>query len=58
MILEVDLYDLVGESEHDGMLGSHPLLDVNGSRTTNSRRIGNSFCVLLIVVFKVRSEML
>ena len=29
MILEVDLDDLVGESEHDGMAGSHPFLDVD-----------------------------
>lgn len=29
MILEADLDDLVGEAEHYGMLGAHPLLHVD-----------------------------
>lgn len=29
MVLEVNLDDLVAESEHDGVLGPHPFLDVD-----------------------------
>jgi len=29
VILEINLHDLVAESEHDGVLGAHPLLDVD-----------------------------
>lgn len=29
VVLEVDLHDLVGETEHDGVARSHPLLDVD-----------------------------
>ena len=29
MVLETNLHYFVGESEHDGMFGPHPLLDVN-----------------------------
>lgn len=29
VILEVDLHHLVGEAEHDGMAGAHPLLHIN-----------------------------
>lgn len=32
MILEVDLHDLVGQPEHDGVLGTHPLLNVDATR--------------------------
>lgn len=31
MILEIDLHYLVAEPEHDGVLRSHPLLDVYGA---------------------------
>lgn len=31
VVLEVHLDNLVAKSEHDGMLGSHPLLHVHGS---------------------------
>lgn len=31
VILEVNLHDLVAQTEHDGMLGPHPLLHVNRS---------------------------
>lgn len=31
MILEIDLDYLVAESEHDGVLRPHPLLDVHGA---------------------------
>lgn len=31
VILEVNLDDFVAESEHDGMLGPHPFLDVHGA---------------------------
>ena len=31
MILEIDLHDLVREPEHDGMLGAHPLLNIDRS---------------------------
>jgi hypothetical protein len=31
VILEVDLNDLIGEAEHDGMFRSHPFLDVYGA---------------------------
>ena len=31
VVLEVDLHYLVAQSEHDGMLGSHPFLDINGA---------------------------
>ena len=29
MVLEVDLDDFVGESEHNSILRPHPLLDIN-----------------------------
>ena len=29
MFLKIDLNDLIGETEHDGMSGAHPLLNVN-----------------------------
>ena len=29
MVLEIDLDNLVGQAEHDGVPGAHPLLDVN-----------------------------
>lgn len=31
LVLEVHLHDLVGEAQHDGVLGPHPLLDLDGS---------------------------
>lgn len=31
MILEVNLHDFVAETEHDGMLCSHPFFDVDGA---------------------------
>ena len=31
VVLEVNLHNLVTESEHDGMLGSHPFFDINGA---------------------------
>ena len=31
VVLEVDLHDLVAQPEHDGVPGSHPLLDVDGA---------------------------
>lgn len=36
MILEVDLDNFVGESEHDCVFGAHPLLDVD--RAAGGRR--------------------
>jgi hypothetical protein len=62
MVLEIDLHNFIAKSEHDGMLCSHPFLNINshslgyGSsalRTTNF--ISLLFCV---VVLKIRSEML
>ena len=32
MVLEVDLYNLVAQPEHDGVLGPHPLLNVDAAR--------------------------
>ena len=29
MVLEIDLNDFVGKTEHNGMSGAHPLLNVN-----------------------------
>lgn len=29
MVLEIDLDNLVGQAEHDGVPGAHPLLDIN-----------------------------
>jgi hypothetical protein len=29
MVLEIDLYDFITESEHNSMSGSHPFLDVD-----------------------------
>jgi hypothetical protein len=36
MILEIDLYDFVRKSEHNGVFGAHPFLDVD--RTAGGRR--------------------
>ena len=59
MILEIHLHDLVRQPEHDGVLGPHPLLDVD---LVSSRSFRNSINVLFLslgrVRFQVRSEML
>jgi len=42
VVLEIDLHDFVGQSEHDCVFGAHPLLDLHRP----SRRCGELFLVL------------
>lgn len=72
MVLETDLDYLVGEAEHDGMLGAHPLLNIDdrsslalilhvniGLHVSAFPACGSIVTRLLnIVCLEVRSEML
>ena len=59
MILKVDLDNFVAESEHDSVLGSHPLLHIDLSLPIVIQTIffPCDLC-LLGIVLKVRSEVL
>jgi hypothetical protein len=61
VVLEVDLHDLVGKSEHDGMLCSHPFLNIDVTALSMRRRYFWNLGVGLLnslITLKVRSEML
>jgi hypothetical protein len=66
VILEIDLNDLVGESEHDGVLGTHPFLDVYTTRRVlelvglvQQVSLYQLFLLLgIVILFKIRFEML
>lgn len=67
VILEVDLYNLVAQSEHDSMFGTHPLLDVNRAWWVLQLRIlfvqyvslyKLFFLSWIVVLLKIRFEML
>lgn len=66
MVLEVHLHDLIGESEHDGMLGTHPFLHVDAAwwvlqlvGLVLQVSLDQLFLLLWIVIlFEIRLEML
>jgi len=66
VILEINLYDFVAESKHDGVLRPHPLLHVD-----RTRRVLQFICLIhfisldqllfflrIIILLQVRLEML
>ena len=71
MVLEVDLYNLVGQPEHDCVSCPHPLLDIDDLLSGSGRLIGWSLLIVfflfvlstlsslsLLTAFQIRSEML
>ena len=65
LVLEVHLNDLVAESEHDRVLGSHPFLNIHMGCSSFASLVSHCnvslvFCVSNSggLVFEIRSEML
>jgi len=66
VVLEVDLHNLVAEPEHDGMLGPHPLLNIDAARrilqfTSGIRFVPRNELLLLsriVVLLQVALEVL
>ena len=62
MVLEVDLDHFIGETEHNSMSCSHPLLDVDDvlDLTLPSLYLLRNFCIRirLLCAFKIASEVL
>lgn len=61
MVLEVYLDYLVTEPKHDGMLSSHPFLDIDkrgASCSTRLRTSHNIISFVILVGLQIGSEML
>lgn len=61
VVLEVDLHHLVGEAEHDGMAGAHPLLHVHDVSQSRLFRFWRNCLLLSLGLFaalEVTAEML